>query len=581
MAATLFSKQALKGLLAPYFTGDAEIKIDVPPAQCKGDFAVPVFALAKIKKSNPAAIAADIASTLTLEGSGFQAVSAQGGFLNFVLDRVHYTRGVAADLSGAHFGLSDLEQNAHKTIVIDYSSPNVAKEMHVGHLRSTLIGDSLRRLFLFLGYRVIAQNHLGDWGTQFGMLIEYVVEHRKDFLDDTQVSIGDLNALYQAAKQQDDRDPAFAERARQRVVLLQQKDPQTIVLWQALIAESLRHFTEVYRQLGVLLTEVDLKPESSYNEDLASTVADLSKQGLITVDRGASCIFIEGFEREGKPIPMIVQKSDGGFLYHTTDLAALRYRVSKLKADCLVYVVDVRQSDHFKLLFSVAQKAQWLPERVQAVHVAFGTILGSDNKPFKTREGGTIRLMEFLQEAIKRADVLIQEKAPGLSEEARSILARQLGIGAIKYADLNGDRKNDYVFDWDRLLSFEGNTAPYLQYAVVRMRSLLEKAGVEGMIKPEAFELALLQEDKEFALIKKLAEFPESIQRAATRFEPHHIAVYVFQLAQAFTAFYDAVPILKTEEKSLRKARLWLVQQVARVMPVALDLLGIECPDRM
>lgn len=568
-------KQAIQDLLAPHF-GEMDIKIDVPPAPFVGDFAVPVFALAKTQKMAPPAIAKILSESLDLSGTFFQRVEPQGGFLNFILDPVLTLQSIEADFKrlGMHYGRP--EGLSSEVVVVDYSSPNVAKEMHVGHLRSTVIGDSLRRLNDFLGHTVIAQNHLGDWGTQFGMLIEYLVDDQID-LSQPQ-AIGDLNELYQKAKQRDDSDKDFSERARKRVVLLQGGDENTLKIWHSLIDVSMVHFNEAYRRLGVLLQNTDVRAESSYNADLKPTVEQLKQMGLTTVSEGAVCIFLEGFEREGKPTPMIIQKSDGGYLYHTTDLATLKHRLFTLHATRILYVVDVRQADHFKMLFAAGKKAGWLDAGQTLNHVSFGTILGKDNKPFKTREGGTVKLSDLLSEAVRRAEALITLKNSNLSPDEIDRLAVQVGIGALKYADLSGDRKNDYVFDWDRMLSFEGNTAPYLQYAAVRIHSLLEKAGAQDF---NNLDVSLLVDEKEIALSKKLAEFSEVIFKATDRCEPHIIATYLYSLAQSFTGFYDAVPILKTEELTIKITRLWLCARVLQVLKQGLYFLGIECPERM
>jgi arginyl-tRNA synthetase len=578
MYAISSAKKTLRMLLAFYFEGE-EMKIEKPPFSDKGDIAVPIFVLSKKLKKPPTVIAAELAGSLSLENTEFDRVVAEGGFLNFFLNPVTYTEAVMQGSERPDYGVPD--NITPERIVLDYSSPNVAKEMHVGHLRSTVIGDALRRIYTFVGHTVIAQNHLGDWGTQFGMLIEHLIDTQLDPLALTH--IGDLNALYQAAKQRDDAEPDFKERARKRVVLLQQGDALTLRIWQSLTQESMRHFNAVYHRLGVLLTDNDLKPESAYNAALQDTVAKLTALGLITEDAGALCIFLPGFEREGKPVPLILQKTDGGFLYATTDLAALYYRFNTLKADRLLYVVDVRQGDHFKMLFAAAQKAHWLPEG-QATHVAFGTILGKDNKPFKTREGGTVRLSDLLDEAVKRADALIVAKNPDISEADRQKLAEQVGIGALKYADLHNDRRNDYVFDWDRLLSFDGNTAPYLQYAAVRLQSLLHKALVtpaNGVPSSQAVTPAKAGvQSSEFNLVKKLSEFPEIIEKILQTQEPHLLTTYLFTLAQTFTTFYDAVPILKAPEVE-RLFRLRLCQFTLKVLTRGLGLLGIECPKKM
>ncbi len=460
-----------------------------------------------------------------------------------------------------------------ETVVVDYSSPNVAKEMHVGHLRSTVIGDAVARLLGRLGHRVVRQNHLGDWGTQFGMLIEHMVDGGF-----TGGSIEDLNLLYQAASDRYKADEAFAERARTRVVALQGGEPQTRELWHALVAESQRHYEDTYGVLGVLLRSDDVRGESFYNDLLDDTVAELDKLRLLRVDAGALCAFPEGFVgRDGAPLPLIVRKSDGGYGYAATDLAALRYRVRELGASRIAYVVDARQASHFNMVFAVAREAGWLDGGVRAEHVAFGTILGPDGRPFKTREGGTVKLAELLAEAVERAAAVVAEKSPDLPAEEAASVARAVGIGGVKYADLANDRVKDYVFDWERMLAKEGNTAPYLQYAHARIQSMLRKAADVGA-GPGPVVIGAAAER---ALALQLLGFDDAVQSAAAYLEPHRLCTYLFEVASAFTTFYEACPVLRAESEEVRASRLALSALTARVLSSGLGLLGIETPDRM
>ena len=515
-----------------------------------------------------AAVAEELAGAVELS-----AVEVAGpGFLNLHLDD-EWVASLVGSLSGS---MSGAAAPSPSTVVVDYSSPNVAKEMHVGHLRSTVIGDALVRLLSFLGHRVVRQNHLGDWGTQFGMLIEHLLDSGL-----AGGPVADLNALYQEAKRRFDADPSFAERARGRVVSLQAGDPETLALWQGLVEESERHFEQVYSLLGVLLTVDDIRGESFYNSLLEPTVTELDSLGLTKVDDGALCVFPPGFSgREGEPMPLIVRKSDGGFGYAATDLAALRYRVRDLGADWVVYVVDARQSQHLSMVFAVAEMAGWLGSSsssavaARAEHVSFGTVLGGDNRPFKTRSGETVRLLDLLEEAVARATVAVEAKNPSLSPEEKDAVARAVGIGAVKYADLSSDRVKDYVFEWDRMLSFDGNTAPYLQYAHARIRSILRR--VEGSAGP-----VLLGEPSERALALELLSFPSAVMAAAEHLQPHRLCTYLFELASAFTGFYEACSVLRAESEGVRASRLTLCGATAETLSVGLGLLGIDAPERM
>jgi arginyl-tRNA synthetase len=512
-------------------------------------------------------VAAGLAGAVELS-----AVEVAGpGFLNLTLSDAWLASLVDSSSVGP------LPAPAPSTVVVDYSSPNVAKEMHVGHLRSTVIGDALGRLLSFSGHRVVRQNHLGDWGTQFGMLIEHLLDSGS-----AGGAVQDLNVLYQEAKRRFDADPSFAERARARVVLLQGGEPETLALWESLVLESERHFAEVYSLLGVLLTSDDVRGESFYNSLLAPTVAELDSLGLTKVDDGALCVFPPGFSgRDGEPLPLIVRKSDGGFGYAATDLAAVRYRVRELGADRIVYVVDARQSQHLSMVFAVAEMAGWLsapPSSPSAEHVSFGTVLGPDGRPFKTRSGETVRLLDLLEEAVARATEAVEAKNPGLSAEEKDMVARAVGIGAVKYADLSSDRVKDYVFEWDRMLSFDGNTAPYLQYAHARIRSILRRLeDVEGVDAGAV----VLTEPAERVLALELLLFPSAVAAAAEHLQPHRLCTYLFELASAFTGFYEACPVLRAESPEVQASRLLLCEATAQTLSVGLGLLGIEAPERM
>jgi arginyl-tRNA synthetase len=456
-----------------------------------------------------------------------------------------------------------------ETVVVDYSGPNVAKEMHVGHLRSTVVGDALVRTLDFLGHRVVRQNHLGDWGTQFGVLIEHMVEAGR---------AGDVNGLYRQAQARFESDPDFAERARRRVVALQAGDAETLALWRRLVDESARRFDAVYRRLGVTLTAADLRPDSAYNPMLADVVAELEAKGLVRRSEGALCVFPPGFVREdGEPLPLIVQKSDGGYLYATTDLAALRFRVRELGARRLVYVTDARQQQHFAMVFRTAELAGWLAGGVRAEHVPFGTILGEDGRPFRTRSGETVRLADLLDEAHRRAAAIVAEKNPDMDAAALDEVARVVGIGAIKYADLSSDRVKDYVFSWDRMLAMDGNTGPYLQYAHARIRSIFRRAGVEAPAAPTTLAVA---HPAERALVLRLLQLPGVVRAVAQSLEPHRLCGYLYDVATAFSGFYEACPVLQAEAGT-REGRLVLCALTARTLRQGLALLGIEVLERM
>ncbi|TCO47615.1 arginyl-tRNA synthetase [Kribbella antiqua] len=455
-----------------------------------------------------------------------------------------------------------------KRVVVDYSQPNVAKQMHVGHLRSTVIGDALCNVLAYLGYDVVRQNHVGDWGTQYGMMIEQLLA---DGLTAESLDLEGLQLLYERSRKHFDADGNFADLSRARVVLLQSGDPETLASWRRMVEVSLDDFEQVYALLGSGLRRADVVGESAYNDDLQNVVDELDAAGLVTESDGALCAFLPGFTgRDGTPLPVIIRKSDGGFLYSTTDLAAIRHRVNTLHADRIVYVVDHRQSLHFEQIFALARMAGWLPPTTTAEHVGFGTVLAANGKPFKTRDGGTIKLVALLDEAVARADSLLE----GREGIDRGATARAVGIGAVKYADLSSDRGNDYVFDLDRMVSMTGNTGPYLQYAHARLTRLLTKAGMS------AGDVTVLQEPAEERLALILSGFADVVVQVAETLQPHRLCTYLYDVATALSVFYEQCPVL-TSEGETRASRIALCTATRKVLQDGLGLLGIEAPDAM
>ena len=497
------------------------------------------------------------------------------GFINLTLSDSFVAAQAAALSADPRLGVEAAAQPA--TIVIDYSSPNVAKEMHVGHLRSTLIGDALARVLGFVGHTVLRENHIGDWGTPFGMLIEHLLdvdgaENAESF------SVRDLNEFYAAARRQFDSDPSFVERSRRRVVLLQSGDPETMRLWRIFVAESMRHAAEVYGLLGVLLTPEDTVGESFYNPWLSVVVDELDAKGLLVENDGAQCVFPEGFtNRQGEPLPLIVRKSDGGYGYPATDLACVRDRTARLGADRLVYVVGAEQSLHLRLVFAVAALAGYLPDPSAAIHVVFGMVVGTDGKKLASRSGEPHRLIDLLTEAVERASVALTERGSELPPERQAAIAHALGIGAVKYADLSTERTRDYVFDYDRMLAAEGNTGPYLQYAHARIRSIFRRAEVDP---PAPGRPPRLDEPQERALALQLLRFAAAVEATVETCSPSKLCSYLFDLATTFTAFYEACRVL-VDDEAVRTSRLGLCDLTARVLEQGLALLGMEAPEQM
>ena len=522
------------------------------------------MALAKKLGKNPREIAATIVEHLKTDGLIAKAEIAGPGFINLWLDDNWIATRCSEAVADARLGIG-VKENPIKAVV-DYSGPNMAKQMHVGHLRSTIIGDTLANLLEFLGDEVIRQNHIGDWGTQFGMLIAYLEETGEE----SSVSLRDLEQFYKDAKKRFDEDPAFADKAREYVVKIQSGDSHCLGLWQKFIDISLGHCEEVYEKLGVNLSREDVRAESFYNDELPKVIDALKEAGKLQESDGAQCVFLEGDE-----VPVIVQKGDGGYLYATTDLAALRYRAQVLGAKRISYVVDARQAGHFKQVFRVAKEAGFVPEDVKLEHVAFGTMMDKSGKPFKTRDGGTVKLIDLLDEAVERAKEAIKDKSDYTPEQIEA-LAKTIGIGAVKYADLSINRESNYIFDWDKMLSFEGNTSLYMQYAYARIQSIFRKYGKQ----PEG-EI-VIGDELEHRLAMMLLRFEDVLERAAEDAAPSQITAYLYDLATLFMKFYERNPILKEGvAEETRQSRLQLANLTAKTIKQGLNLLGIDVVERL
>lgn len=526
---------------------------------------------AKYLKTNPRDLAQKILDQVDLSGIAEKTEIAGPGFINITLKNDYI-----ADCLKDCLDKPTVQSNI---VVVDYSAPNLAKEMHVGHLRSTIIGDAIARTLEYQGHQVIRQNHMGDWGTQFGMLIAEL-ELQLSQGEQAELALSDLEVFYQQSKKHFDADPDFADTARAYVVKLQSGDANCLKLWQQFIDVSVAHNSEIYKQLNVGLTAEHIKPESAYNDDLQMIVEDLIQKQLAIESDGAKVVFLnELADKNGDPSPMIVQKSGGGFLYATTDLAALKYRADTLNVDRVLYFIDARQSLHMKQVFATSRKANYVSDSVSLEHHAFGTMMGSDGKPFKTRTGGTVKLADLLVEAVERAEKLVREKNSDLNEEEITTIARKVGIGAVKYADLSKTRTNDYIFDWNSMLSFEGNTAPYLQYAYTRIYSIFRKADIQ--LEDFSAKLIIAQtQEKQLAL--KLLQFNEVINQVAIDCYPHSLCNYLFELSSLFMTFYEHCPILKSDiAPEIEQSRLQLCAYSASILDKGLDLLGIETMEKM
>ncbi|MFI8302754.1 arginine--tRNA ligase [Streptomyces sp. NPDC085927] len=546
-----------------------------------------ILALAKKAKANPRELAAEVVSHVVTGDELIKDVEVSGpGFLNITISDRAITANLAARYADTERLGVPVSANPGTT-VIDYAQPNVAKEMHVGHLRSAVIGDSVGRLLEFTGENVVRRHHIGDWGTQFGMLIQYLDEHPHELdhksSEDGAISgeeaMSNLDRLYKTARKLFDSDEEFKTRSRRRVVDLQAGDPHTLSIWQKFVDESKIYFFSVFEKLDMEIQDADIVGESGYNDMLAETCRLLEESGVAVRSEGALCVFFEDvLGPDGKQVPLIVQKSDGGYGYAATDLSAIRDRVFHLKADTLLYVVDARQALHFKMVFETARRAGWLGDGVKAVQLAFGTVLGKDGKPFKTREGETVKLVDLLDEAIDRASAVVREKAQDLSEEEIAERGAQVGVGAVKYADLSTSANRDYKFDLDQMVSLNGDTSVYLQYAYARIQSILRKAP-EG-VRPSAHpELALHEAERALGL--HVDAFAETVADAAREYAPHKLAAYLYQLASLYTSFYDKCPVLKAESPDQVANRLFLCDVTARTLHRGMALLGIRTPERL
>lgn len=541
------------------------------------------LSLAKKIGRNPREVGASISEQLRGEMIADTELSGPG-FINIAVTGSSVWSQLAARRDTDRLGVDTPLKG--ERVVIDYSSPNIAKQMHVGHLRTTIIGDALARVLGFLGAEVIRQIHYGDWGTQFGMLIQYLDEHPEakwhhdELTGNTDAPIEALDRLYRAAREKFDADADFANRARARVVALQGGDEATLRVWSDLVSESQLSFQALYDRLGVLLTPQDAAGESTYNPYLDEVTEELVQGGIAVESDGALCVFFDEFTGpDGTPTPLIVRKSDGGYGYAATDLATIRYRIRKLEASKLLYVTDSRQAQHFQMVFATARRAGWLTDDVQAIHVPYGTVQGPDGKPFKTRSGSTIPLTELLDSAVERAREILKEKAPDLDTQTFEQVAEAAGIGSVKYADLSGSRIKDYIFDVNRMVNFTGNTGVYLQYAHARIRSILRNVPPADTAPVVDTELTL--EPAERALGLLLDEFGKAVTDVADSLEPHRLAGYLFALAQTFTSFYEACPVLKAEDPRVRGNRIALCQLAGDTLAQGLELLGIAAPERI
>ncbi|MGB1461147.1 MAG: arginine--tRNA ligase [Candidatus Thalassarchaeaceae archaeon] len=548
-----------------------------------GDVALPCHSLAGILKKAPQEIAKQISELVASDLQSFAIVSSMSGFVNITAKPEWLSKRISILLADPRLGVSVDEK---KTFAVDYSAPNVAKEMHVGHLRSTVIGDTIVRMLEFKGHTVIRENHVGDWGTPFGMLIEHLLDLGEDRAAN-ELGVGDLDSFYKQARLKFVSDEEFANRSRSRVVMLQGGDAETLRLWRILVDESMRYFNEVYSMLGVMLTDDDIRGESSYQELLPEVVERLRESGDLEESDGADVVFPGGWlNRDGEPLPMIIRKADGGYNYSTSDLACIIDRVERLGCDGFLYVVGTPQKQHFEMVFQVAKKAGFMSHNHQAVHVNFGSVLDTDGKVLKSREGEVIKLHDLLEEAIRRAEQSIDEKNPDLLGKEREEVARAVGIGAVKYADLSTERTKDYVFDWEKMLSFEGNTAPYLQYAYARISSIFRKWGGDRESLTTNFESLMESElstlrNEEILLSRRLVEFPSILDDSVSTFSPHKLCKHLHSIASSFASFYENCGILKEDNEKISQRRLALCEVTSRELKLGLEIMGINVPERM
>lgn len=568
--------QAFRKAISAAFGVEAEPLLSVSQNEKFGDYqSNAAMGLSKIvaektgQKTNPRAVAEQIKAKLELGEIASEISIAGPGFINVRLAPAWLGRQLALIAADNRLGVERAENPA--TVVVDYSGPNVAKQMHVGHLRSTIIGDSISRVIEFQGHKVIRQNHIGDWGTQFGMLIAFLKLQGQE----QSAHIADLEEFYRDAKKKFDADPSFQDEARRTVVRLQAGNEEELSLWRRIVDETRRHYEPIYQRLGVLLRTENERGESFYNSMLRSVVDDLKAKGIAADSEGAVAIFVEGFEN-----PLLIEKSGGGFLYGTTDLAAIRFRTTQLHANRIIYTHDSRQAQHFSQVFDAARRAGWA-DNVTLDYAPFGTMLGEDGRPFKTRSGDTVKLRDLLDEAEERAMAVVSEKNAGLSAELRQVVSHAVGIGAVKYADLSKDRTSDYMFSWEKMLSFDGNTAPYLQNAFVRVHGIFRKAAERGINRaPAASSKIAINAPHEAALARQILRLGEVVALVARELKPHFLCTYLFDLATQFHSFFEHCPVLQAEDET-RESRLALCEITARTLGLGLDLLGIEHPEQM
>lgn len=572
----LLSEKVSQAMIVAGAPADCEPQVRQSAKVQFGDYqANGMMAVAKKLGMAPRQLAEQVLTHLDLSGIASKVEIAGPGFINIFLEPAFLAEQVQQALASERLGVS---QPTRQTIVVDYSAPNVAKEMHVGHLRSTIIGDAAVRTLEFLGHHVIRANHVGDWGTQFGMLIAWLEKQQQENAGD--MALADLEGFYRDAKKHYDEDEAFAERARNYVVKLQSGDAYFREMWRKLVDITMTQNQITYDRLNVTLTRDDVMGESLYNPMLPGIVADLKAKGLAVESEGATVVFLDEFKnKEGDPMGVIIQKKDGGYLYTTTDIACAKYRYETLHADRVLYYIDSRQHQHLMQAWTIVRKAGYVPDSVPLEHHMFGMMLGKDGKPFKTRAGGTVKLADLLDEALERARRLVAEKNPDMPADELEKLANAVGIGAVKYADLSKNRTTDYIFDWDNMLAFEGNTAPYMQYAYTRVLSVFRKADIDEQALASA--PVIISEDREAQLAARLLQFEETLTVVAREGTPHVMCAYLYDVAGLFSGFYEHCPILSAENDAVRNSRLKLAQLTAKTLKLGLDTLGIETVERM
>jgi arginyl-tRNA synthetase len=572
---TPFVSSAIERAFGPEFHGADPV---LRPSQYADVQVNAALALAKRLGEKPRDVAARIVEHLDLDGICDSIEVSGPGFVNLTLSDAWISAQTRAAAADPRLGVVTVEPH---TVVIDYSHPNVAKEMHVGHLRTTVVGDCLARVLEHLGHRVVRQNHIGDWGTPFGMLIEHLLDVGEDS-DQARLIESDPSRFYQAARSKFDADEAFAARSRSRVVALQGGDTATLATWERLVTLSRHYFNAIYSRLGVTLTDDDLAGESTYNDDLASVCDELVESGIAVESEGALCVFLDGYTgREGNSVPLIVRKSDGAYGYATTDLATVRHRIRTLGADRMLYVIGAPQALHLDMVWATARLAGWLPPEVVPVHVRIGNVLGEDRKILRTRSGSPLRLMALLDEAVAAARAVLDEHRASLDEETRAAVAAQVGMAAVKYADLSVAHDSEYVFDLERMIAPTGNTGPYIQYAAARVRSIFRNAGLDPTDPLIASAPIVVGAPEERALCLQLLEMGPTLLEVGQHLEPHRLCGYLFSLAQTFSVFYERCPVMKAKDETVRASRLALSAATLRTLVTGLDLLGIEAPARM